>query len=161
MKKMWDVNVNGTVHKIGYKRRGKIMVNGEEYKAKSMNWWVHMVDYPIRIEDTEIRVVAIGNKVDLAVNGVYLGSGEKYTPLHKMPVMANVFMGISCVGGFLLCGIIGMMIGVLFSILYAKKGLEGNKNALIGAFVGCTVIQAIICIIFAVFYVFSSASGLI
>ena len=33
-----------------------------------------MVDYPIMIDDTEIRVVAIGNKVDLAVNGVYQGS---------------------------------------------------------------------------------------
>lgn len=143
MSKAWDVNVNGTTHQVEYKP-GKLIVNGQKYKVKSQNWFVNMVDYPITIDGVEIRVVAIGNKVDLAVNGVYLGSGEQYVPLNKMPAIANVFIGISCVAGFLLCGWLGLLIGVLFSVLYARMGLTGKTGAVVGAFVGCTAIQVII-----------------
>ena len=116
MTKKWEVTVNGTNNVIEYKAGfgAKILVNGQAYKVKSQNWWVMMVDYPIMIDDTEIRVVAIGNKVDLAVNGVYQGSGEQYQPLHKTPTMCNVFIGISCIAGFLLCGWLGLLIGALF-----------------------------------------------
>ena len=94
MTKKWEVTVNGTNNVIEYKAGfgAKILVNGQAYKVKSQNWWVMMVDYPIMIDDTEIRVVAIGNKVDLAVNGVYQGSGGQYQPLHKTPTMCNVFI---------------------------------------------------------------------
>ena len=71
MKRAWDVNVNGVTHSVEY-RAGfgtKVIVNGKVYRAKSQNWFVNMVDYPITIDGAEIRVVAIGNKVDLAVNG--------------------------------------------------------------------------------------------
>ena len=124
MTKKWEVTVNGTNNVIEYKAGfgAKILVNGQAYKVKSQNWWVMMVDYPIMIDDTEIRVVAIGNKVDLAVNGVYQGSGEQYQPLHKTPTMCNVFIGISCIAGFLLCGWLGLLIGALFGTVYVRHG---------------------------------------
>lgn len=145
MKKTWEINVNGTVHKIEYKAGFgvKVLVNGEKYKAKSQNIWVNMIDFPIQIDGEEIRVVVIGNKADLAVNGVYVGSGEQYMPLEKMPSSVNVFIAISVIGGLVLCGWIGMLIGILFSTVYAKKGLQGNKKGLIGAFAGCTAIQLV------------------
>ena len=61
MTKKWEVTVNGTNNVIEYKAGfgAKILVNGQAYKVKSQNWWVMMVDYPIMIDDTEIRVVAI------------------------------------------------------------------------------------------------------
>lgn len=65
MKKAWDVNVNGVVHTVEY-RAGfgtKVIVNGKVYKAKTQNWFINMIDYPITIDGAEIRVVAIGNKV--------------------------------------------------------------------------------------------------
>ena len=150
MKRAWDVNVNGVVHTVEY-RAGfgiKVIVNGKVYKARTQNWFINMVDYPITIDGAEIRVVAIGNKVDLAVNGKYLGSGEEYIPLNKMPVLANVFIGISCIGGFLLTKWLGFLIGVLFSFLYAKLGLQGKNGALIGSFAACVVIQIVL--VFAV-----------
>ena len=69
-----------------------------------------------------------------------MGSGEEYVPLNKMPVMGNVFMGISIIGGFLMTKWLGFLIGVLFSFLYASLGLKGKNGAMIGAFVGwmCT-----------------------
>lgn len=151
MKKTWDVNVNGTMHTIEYRTGfgAKIIVNGSVYKAKSQNWFVNMIDYPIQIDGAELRVVAIGNKVDLAVNGTYLGSQEPYQPLHKVPTLSNVLLGVSVVGGFFLCGVIGMLIGILFGTLYVKLGLKGKTGAVVGAFAGCTVIQLVIVFIVA------------
>ncbi|MBQ9990654.1 MAG: hypothetical protein IJP31_06910 [Lachnospiraceae bacterium] len=123
----------------------KISVNGEKYKVKSKNWYLNMIDYPIQIDGQEIRVVAVGNKVDLAVDGVFLGSGEAYTPLNYMPSGVNVYMGISCIGGFVMAGVIGLLIGACFSKSYAKKALEaGSTKAIIGDFIMCTVIQIIL-----------------
>lgn len=151
MKKTWDVNVNGTMHTIEYKAGvgAKIIVNGSAYKAKSQNWFVNMIDYPIQIDGAELRMVAIGNKVDLAVNGTYLGSQEPYQPLHKVPTLSNVLLGVSVVGGFFLCGVIGMLIGILFGTLYVKLGLKGKTGAVVGAFAGCTAIQLVIVFIVA------------
>ena len=63
MTKKWEVTVNGTNNVIEYKAGfgAKILVNGQAYKVKSQNWFVMMVDYPITIDDTELRVVVIGN----------------------------------------------------------------------------------------------------
>lgn len=148
MKKTWDVNVNGTMHTIEY-RTGfggpKVIVNGQSYRVRSQNWFVVMIDYPIQIDGAELRVVVIGNKVDLAVNGVYLGSGEPYQPLHKVPAVSHVFLGISCIGGFFVCGWVGLLIGILFGTLcYIRFGLKGNTGAVIGTFVACTAIQLLI-----------------
>lgn len=151
MKKAWDVNVNGVMHTVEYRAGfgAKVIVNGRVYRAKTQNWFINMIDYPIVIDGAEIRVVALGNKVDLAVNGRYLGSGEEYVPLNKMPVMANVFIGISCVGGFLMTKWLGVLIGVLFSFLYAKFGLKGKTGAMVGAFVGCIVVQVVVMLLIA------------
>lgn len=146
MKKTWNVNVNGTVHTVEYKAGfgAKVLVNGQTYKVKSQNWFINMIDYPIQIDDAQLHVVAIGNKVDLAVNGIYLGSGEDYKPLDKMPSFVNVFIGISCIGGLLLNGVLSMCIGILFSALYVKQGLKQNTKGVVGAFVGCTLIQLVL-----------------
>lgn len=153
MRKTWDVNVNGVAHTVEYKTGfggPKILVNGQSYRAKSQNWFIIMVDYPIQIDGAELRVVAVGNKVDLAVNGVYLGSGEQYQPLHKTPALSYVFLGISCVGGYFLCSTLGLLIGILFgSLCYIRLGLKGKTGAMIGAFVACTVIQLAIMIVVA------------
>ena len=149
MTKKWEVTVNGINNVIEYKTGfgAKILVNGQAYKAKSQNWFVMMVDYPITIDGTEFRVVAIGNKVDLAVNGVYQDSGEQYQSLRKTPTMCNVFLGISCIAGFLLCGWIGLLIGILFGTVYVKQGLADKTGNVVGAFIGCTVIQIIITVV--------------
>mgnify|MGYP001026762469 FL=1 len=79
MKKTWNVNVNGTNHVIEYKTGFggiKISINGTANKVKSQNWFIMMLDYPIQIDGTEVRVVALGSKVRLAVNGIYQDNGQ-------------------------------------------------------------------------------------
>ena len=148
MKKTWDVNVNGVAHTIEYKTGfggAKILVNGVSYKAKSKNWWIVMIDYPVVIDGTELRVVVIGNKVRLAVNGIYQGSGEAYVPLNKMPALSNVFLGISCLGGATMGGWLCLIIGLLFGFLYIKLGLEGKIKNVVVMFVICTIVQILYC----------------
>lgn len=146
MKKTWNVNVNGVSHTIEYIAKWglKVSINGETHKIKSQNWFVNTVDYPIKIDDTELRVVAVGNKVDLAVNGIYQDSGESYTPLHKVPILCNVLVAISFIAGWFLCGLIGMVIAVLFAQIYLRQGLAQKMGPVIGAFIGCTIIQVIL-----------------
>ena len=109
MTKKWEVTVNGTNNVIEYKAGfgAKILVNGQAYKVKSQNWFVMMVDYPITIDDTELRVVVIGNKVDLAVNGVYQAAANSisHCTKHRQSVM--------CFGNQLYRGISSLRIGLV------------------------------------------------
>ncbi len=146
MKKSWNVNINGTSHLIEYKAGLgiKVLVDGKTHKLKTQNWFINLIDHPIMLDGTELRVVAIGNKVDLAVNGLYQGSGERYIPLNKVPSISNTLIAVSSILGFLLCGLIGMLIAVLFGQFYVKNGLEGKTGAVICSFIGCTAIQFLI-----------------
>lgn len=157
MKRTWEINVNGTNHKIEYKTGWgvKLLVDGQTYKLRSQNAWITMIDYPILIDGEEIRLVVIGKEIDLAVGGVYVGSGEGYTPLERMPKKVNVFIGISVIGGLVLCGWLCALIGILFGQVYAKKGLEGNKKGLIWSFVGCTAIQLLYFVVVVLLQVFA------
>lgn len=146
MKKQWEVNVDGVKHVIGYQAGFgiKIFIDGELHKAKSANWFINMVDYSITFGNEECRLVAVGNKVDLAVNGTYLGSGEAYKPLSNTPAWVYVLAGISILGGYILSGLISLLVGVLMSVLYVKMSLDKKTGAVIALFVGCTVIQVIV-----------------
>ncbi len=138
MKKSWSITVNGTPHTIQYQTGWKlrVTVDGQETRLKSQNWVLNMVDHPIPIEGADVRLVVIGAKVDLAVNGVYQNSGKPYEPLAKIPDYVNIFMVISGFGGLFLSGAIGMLVGLLFSLLYIKLAMNGKFKAVIGAFIG-------------------------
>lgn len=105
----------------------KLIVDGQTYPLKSSNWFIQLIDYAINFGDVTCRFVVIGNKVDLAVNGTYVGSGEPYVPISNIPVAVNVLAGISVVLGFLMNGIIGLAIGIILGALYFKIYLK-NSN---------------------------------
>ncbi|WP_231887419.1 hypothetical protein [Paenibacillus jamilae] len=72
----WNVEDQGTQYTIEYKRGfngGKVIVNGSEQKVKSQNVFLNLIDFPIRLKEKAVNVVVIGNKADLAVDGIYLG----------------------------------------------------------------------------------------
>lgn len=146
MKKRWEIDVEGTKHVIEYKAGFgiKLLVDGELHKVKSSNWFINMVDYSIQFGSTECHVVAIGNKVDVAVNGTYLGSGEAYEPLASTPGWVYVLVGLSVIGGYFMVGLMGLLVGILMSTMYVKMALKKKTGAVIGLFAGCTVIQIII-----------------
>lgn len=147
MKKSWSfTDMYGTEHSIVYKNGWglKLIVDGTTYKLKSQNWFVNVIDYSIMIAGSDIRLVAIGNKVDVAINGVYLGSGEKYVPVQaNTPAWVWVLVGISVIVGIVCNAALGAVVGVCFGTIYINCGISGKKGKVIAAFIAWVVIQAI------------------
>lgn len=148
MKKSWSfTDMNGRQHNIEYKSGfgNKLIVDGNTYKLKSQNWFIQVLDYSIEIAGTDIRLVVIGNKADVAINGVYVGSGEPYVPIQaNTPAYVWVLVGISTIGIYFLFGLLSALIGILMSTFYVKLALNKKTAAVIGCFVGCTVLQVVV-----------------
>lgn len=144
--KKWEVESDGVKHVIQYKNglRKKIIVDGETYKVKSANPFIIVIDYAITFGSTECKLVVIGNKADLAVNGTFLGSKKTYEPISNVPPLVWVLVGVSILGGYLLSGILSLAIGLLMSMLYIQFGLQKKKGAIIGSFIGCSAFQVLI-----------------
>lgn len=142
----WTVNAGGVNHQIEYKAsKQKLIVDGETYKVKSSNWFIRLIDYAINFGDVTCRLVVIGNKADLAVNGTYVGSGQAYEPVGNIPVAVTIFSGVSVVLGFLMNGWLGMAVGALLAALYFNTYLKKkNLTPVIIAFVIGTICQLIV-----------------
>ena len=82
-----------------------------------------------------------GNKVDLAVNGRYLGSGEPYQPIASLPVYVSVLAGISCVLGFLMNSWLGLCLGVLIGVMYFNLALKKKNGIIVVAFIIASILQ--------------------
>lgn len=148
MKKSWSfTDINGMQHSIEYKSgfSNKLIIDGKKYKVKSQNWFINVLDYSIEIAGTDIRLVVIGNKADVAINGVYVGSGEPYVPIQaNTPAYVWVLVGISTIGAYFLFGLFSALIGIFMSTFYVKLALNKKTGAVIGCFVGCTVLQIVV-----------------
>lgn len=141
--KRWEIEVDGVKHEIKYKNglTRKIIVDGETYKVKSSNMFINVIDYGISFGSTDCKLVVIGSKADLAVDGIFLGSKKPYQPVSSVAPYIWVFVGISTLGGFIFSGIISLCIGILASMLYIQSGIQKKNNLVIGCFVACSFIQ--------------------
>lgn len=149
-KYQWTVNVGGADHHFEYKSNKWLIVDGEKYKLKSASWFMQLIDYAVNIGDTTCRLVVIGTKVDLAVNGKFLGSGKDYEPVGSIPIIVTIFSAVSVILGFLLNSFVGMAIGVLLATLYFSIYLKKKK-------VGPVVVTFVIAIICQVAFGFGIA----
>lgn len=147
---IWEVEADGVKHSIQFKPgvfKSKIIVDGETYKVGSSNKFMRLIDYAISFGSTKCNLVVIGNKVDLAVDGVFLESQKPYEPISGLPSWIWVLVGISCLGGWLIAGLFAILIGVIMSMLYIQLGLQKKKKSIIACFVGCTTIQILLAVI--------------
>ncbi|WP_068504505.1 hypothetical protein [Paenibacillus kribbensis] len=149
----WNVEDNGTQYSIEYKRGlsgGKIIVNGSEQKVKSQNAFLNLIDFPIKLNNKAVNVVVIGNKADLAVDGVYLGSNQPYVPVSKVPGWSWAFVTLSLAIGWLFAGILGVCLGILGSMFYVKSSLSMHQSTKRGV-VSCFIVFFIISVVQIVF----------
>lgn len=145
MKKSWSfTDENGQKHSIEYKAGFglKLIVDGTTYKLKSQSKFINVIDYYVRIAGTGINLVAIGNKVDVAVGGIFIGSGEPYEPVQvNTPAWVWVLVGVSVLVGGLLNGAIGAALAAVFSTLYVSAAFSKQMGKVVLGFIGCMVVQ--------------------
>lgn len=139
----WEIQAESSTHIIEYKQGfgKKIIVDGVIHKVKSSNPIIDVIDYKIPFDDTDCKLVVLGNKADLAVNGTFLESKKPYEAMNGVPSWVWMFVGISILGGFLVSGIFSLLIGVLMSLFYIQYGLEKKKSHVVSFFKACCVIQ--------------------
>lgn len=86
----WQVNIDGTEHKVTYVRQGlrsnasTLFVDDGEGKL----FWPRdgYLDEPIIIGGKECRFVMRGYNADVVVDGVCVDSGKPYVPIEEVPV---------------------------------------------------------------------------
>lgn len=129
--KRWVVEVEGKQYQITFKPNiwtGKhtLKVNGIPTDLKRTKFQSFTgLDQPIMLGNKEARLVMIGRKVDIAIDGVYIDSKKPYLPLKSLRwwswvfVLACMIIPIISMGGAL-----PAMIGVLGSMYCVKIGVS-------------------------------------
>ena len=149
MNKLWDVEVNGTMHEVFVKAgmwssKVKLIVDSEETIIKK-SWKADFtgLDIPFYIEDKECHIVISGNIPDLAVDGIYVDSQTPYAPLKPMPKWGWIFV-VLCLAIPVLAsgGAIPIVIGILGASSCAKTACAVR---------GTTIAKVINCIFVTVF----------
>ena len=115
----WTLTVNGEPHEVGIRFglfRATVHVDGERRAAKSKNMFVRVIDEDVSVDGTDIHIIAMGNRVDVAVDGIYLKSGKPYTSLTQIPIWATVMVPVLMAVGLFSFGVLGFALGLLAGV---------------------------------------------
>ncbi len=148
MKKKWNVMIDGKEHEIAFKPgvfRGKKVVDGVSTPIKSTSLFIRVFDEPIELEGKTLHLTAIGSKVDLAVDDIYLNSKKPYVPLNEIPRWAYGFTAAIIIIGWILCGLFGILVGTMGGVFVIKRSISPKHKSpmpsCLGVSVLCVVIQ--------------------
>lgn len=152
--KTWKVNIDGMDHQIGYSKgvfKSRIIVDGIETPVKSKNAFIQLIDEPIRIGSKTLNLTAIGTKIDLAVDDIYVDSGKPYVPLDNIPGWANFITLFLIIGGWFWAGIVGTVIGLFGGMFVLSKSISIDSDNPLPLCLGITAVCLIIQVIYGVF----------
>nr|WP_314461317.1 hypothetical protein [uncultured Clostridium sp.] len=156
MRNKWNVTVNGMNHEISFKTgvfKGKAVVDGVSTPVKNNSMFIRLFDVPINLDGTIVHLTAIGNKIDLAVDGVYLNSKKPYVPFENIPKWIYILSAVLFVGSWAMCGLMGIVLGLLSSTLIIGRSVTPQKKNLVPFSIGV----AAVCIILDLVIVFGVA----
>jgi hypothetical protein len=131
MKNKWKVTIDGNEHDISFKPgffRGKRIVDGVGTSVKNTNWYIRLFDDAFELDGQTLHLTAVGAKIDLAVDGMYVNSKKPYTPFKTVPSWANILSGLLLLSGMLLSGLFGMMIGAIAGILMITQSISTKRD---------------------------------
>ncbi|EXG84153.1 hypothetical protein K413DRAFT_0866 [Clostridium sp. ASBs410] len=148
MRKKWNVIIDGNEHEIAFKPgafRGKKIVDGVSTPIKSTSMFIRVFDEPIELEGKTLHLTAIGSKVDLAVDDVYLNSKKPYVPLNEIPRWAYGFTAAIIIIGWILSGLFGILVGTIGGVFVIKRSISPKHKSPMPSCLGvsalCVVIQ--------------------
>lgn len=131
--KQWTITINGKQNTVIFKPNqwsGKhiLTINGKEIPLKNAPFQSFIgIDQPINIAGKECRFVLIGNKADIAIDGIYVDNKKTYAPLKRMPWWAWLFIAI-CVAVPIvsLGGAVPVLIAALGSMWCIRLSVSPN-----------------------------------
>lgn len=96
--KLLEVSIDNNKYNIEYKRNmwtGKeiLVINGEEIQLPKKSFRAFTgIDVPVVLGNNKCRFVSIGSKIDIAHDGKYLISGNKYIGLNPISWWCWIFI---------------------------------------------------------------------
>ncbi len=117
--RQWRATIKGTDYDIVFKPgvwtgKHKLIINGEtvDLPKKAFAAFTGM-DVPVQIGPKEARFVLVDNKADIAIKGVFLGSGKPYVPLTPIQWWVWIFVAVCAIPFIILGGSLAAVFGVL------------------------------------------------
>ena len=105
-------------------------MDGISTPIKNKSLFIRLFDVPLDLDGTTVHLTAIGRKVDLAVDGVYLNSENPYVPFENIPKWTYILSAILSLGGWAFCGLFGLCLGLLSSTLIISRSVTPQKKNL-------------------------------
>jgi hypothetical protein len=131
MVKEWQFTVSDTPYTVRYCRglfesNGEVRVNDELIpRDKRYERFMLGLDRPLSLGDKEYRLVACGNRVDIAVDGTFVDSRKPYLPLLRTPGWVWIFVILcAAIPVLALGGGIPVVLGMLGSLYCLRTAVS-------------------------------------
>lgn len=133
--KVWKISINGENHEVVFtpnqwSGKYKLMIDGKDIELKISPFQAFFgTDQPINIAGKECRLVLIGNKADIAVDGTYIDSNRQYVPLKGMPWWTWIFI-VACIAIPIvsLGGALPVIFALFGSVYCVRVSVSPNMN---------------------------------
>ena len=109
---------------------------------------MRLFDEAFEVDGKTLHLTAIGNKVDLAVDGIYMNSQKPYVPFKTVPSWINILSGALLLSGMATGGLIGLLIGVIFGILLITQSVSPKRDNPKPICIGLAAVALILQILF-------------
>lgn len=112
---VWNIDVEGKTHTVEFREkglRGRLFIDNIEERLKSRVPFFTLIDNTIWLGPKPVQLVIVGRKADVAVDGVFLTSGEPYRPVNRIPWFVWLFFFLCAFLGLLLADLAGLLVGL-------------------------------------------------
>jgi hypothetical protein len=163
--KEWNIEIEGNNYNVVLERsiflgKNKLYINEMQQELMNIPFQTYKgLDQPIYIGGKECRLVVLGNRADIVIDGLYLDSGKPYKPFEKIPVWTWVFIIASMAIPIInVGGLIPAALGILGSVYCIRIGVSPymKTGMKVLASFGVVLIAWLLYFIFAIYIVFLS-----
>ncbi|WP_394525564.1 hypothetical protein [Lacrimispora sp. JR3] len=147
MKNQWNVTIQGKEHEISFKPgflRGKRYVDGVGTTVKNTNWYIRLFDDVFEIDGETLHLTAVGAKIDLVVDGMYVNAKKPYTPFKTVPPWVNIVSALLLLSGMYLSGLFGLFIGTIAGIIMITQSVSPKRDNPAPVCIACAVCGVIL-----------------